>query len=158
MHSLFFQHCCWICLLTLGLGTTSCFAQDREPLDGCPDEVEQNRDRIERFLTDEKWTDERDELGLSEGTGQIQLLTDQSNPDVCQRLGEGSYVSDWLDRTFYSVGPYYVKVSSYKPQEERPSDELVPVDASMMFLTLGEDKYELHGIYGASLVLDDAPE
>lgn len=147
-----------VLVLLLGIEIESTHAQAREPLDGCPAEVEQNRDRIERFLTDEKWADERDELDLSEGTGQIQLLTDQSNPNVCQRLGDGVYVSDWLDWTFYSVGPYYVQVSSYKPREEQPSNELVPVDASMMFLTLGEDKYELHGIYGASLVLDDALE
>jgi hypothetical protein len=135
------------------------YAQNRATLDGCPAEVNQNRYRIGQFLTAEKWAEERAELGLSEGTDQIQLLTDQSNPDVCQRLGEGSYVSDWLDRTFYSVGSYYVKVSSYKPINERPNpDELAPVDASMIIVTLGDDKYELHGIYGGSLVLDSAPE
>ncbi|MGM0706487.1 MAG: hypothetical protein ACQETP_11260 [Bacteroidota bacterium] len=143
----------------LGVGIEPLHAQDRNTLDGCPAEVERNRYRIEQFLTAEKWAEERAELGLPEGTGQIQLLTDQINPDVCQRLGEGSYVSDWLDRTFYSVGSYYVKVSSYKPINERPNpDELAPVDASMIFVTLGDDKYELHGIYGGSLVLDSAPE
>ncbi len=135
------------------------YAQDPDTLGGCPVEVDRNRYRIEQFLTAEKWAEERAELGLSEGTGQIQLLTDQSNPDVCQRLGGGSYVSDWLDWTFYRVGSYYLMISSYKPRGELPdTDELVPVDASMIFVTLGDDKYELHGIYGGPLMLNTAPE
>jgi hypothetical protein len=143
----------------LGIGIEPAYAQDRDTPEGCPAEVERNRYRIEQFLTAEKWAEERAELGLSEGTGQIQLLTDQSNPDVCQRLGEGGYVSDWLDWTFYRVGSYYVMVSSYKPRDERSdTDELVPVEASITFVTLGEDKYELHGIYGGSLALDTALE
>ena len=146
----------YIVAALFGILTTPLWAQERETLDGCPPEAEHNRDKLERFLTADKWAEARDNAGVSDvHPSEVRLLTDATDPEVCEQLAYGSFKSDWLQRSFYKVGPYYATVSTYLPSDETPEGELPSVSPMLFIIDIKEDgTYRLLGNMGTTYVIE----
>lgn len=97
-----------VMVLLLGLlcmpGSTGVIAQNSN---ACPSGDPTSLDRVQSFLEDSAWADERRELGISVGASQARVLSDTEDLSACQTLIEMFPDPDEKDRAYYKAGPYY---------------------------------------------------
>ena len=92
---------------------------DNESRSTCPPGDDAKRDLVVSFLTEEKWADDRSELGISGiSSSQVRLLTDSQDASVCEQI-------DVIDRknppqyeiAYYEAGGYYFVVTEVITEE-----------------------------------------
>lgn len=92
---------------------------DNESRSTCPPGDDSKRDLVVSFLTEEKWADDRSELGISGiDSSQVRLLTDSQDASVCEQI-------DVIDRknppqyeiAYYEAGGYYFVVTEVITEE-----------------------------------------
>jgi hypothetical protein len=74
--------------------------------------------RVQSFLAEPAWADERQELGISVSAGQARVLSDSQDPSACQTLSKKFPDPEGMTRLFYKAGPYYFVIYERETQPD----------------------------------------
>jgi len=84
----------------------------------CPSGNQSALNRVQSFLAEPAWVNERQELGISVSADQARVLSDEQDPSACQTLSKKFPDPEGKNRLFYKAGPYYFVIYERETQSD----------------------------------------
>lgn len=84
--------------------------------DDCPTGSQSALSRVQSFLNEAAWVEQRQELGISVSADRARVLRDSRDLSVCQSLSKMFPKPDGKDRYFYKDGSYYFVIYEWNDQ------------------------------------------